>query len=89
MQAKKIFCKKNLCIPNFCCNFAADFENNHLNDMSKGQLAWVSPELSGLAERVKGVIINIRNNPFLGEEIAVRDDSGRVFFGASNYFTLA
>ena len=55
--------------------------------MSKGQYAYVSPELTGLAEKVKGEVINIRQNPFLGQEIAVRDDAGRIYFGESKYFT--
>lgn len=54
--------------------------------MSKGQYAIVSPELSGLSEEIKGEVINIRQNPFLGQEIAVRDDSGRIYFGESKYF---
>ena len=55
--------------------------------MSKGQYAVVSPELTGLAESVKGEIINIRENPFIGQEIAVRDENGRIYFGESRYFT--
>ena len=55
--------------------------------MSKGQYAVVSPELTGLSESIKGEIINIRQNPFIGPEIAVRDETGRVFFGESKYFT--
>jgi len=54
--------------------------------MSKGQYAIVSPELSGLSEEITGEVINIRQNPFLGQEIAVRDDSGRIYFGESKYF---
>ena len=46
--------------------------------MSKGQYAIVSPELSGLSEGVKGEV---------GQEIAVRDANGRIYFGASKYFT--
>lgn len=55
--------------------------------MSKGQYVVVSPELTGLTENVTGEIINIRQNPFLGTEIAARDSSGRVYFGESKYFT--
>ena len=53
--------------------------------MSKGQYAIVSPELS--SEGVKGEVINIRQNPFIGQEIAVRDANGRIYFGESKYFT--
>ncbi len=55
--------------------------------MSKGQYAIASPELTGLMEGVKGEVINVRQNPFVGQEIAIRDASGRVFFGESKYFT--
>ena len=55
--------------------------------MSKGQFAIASPELTGLSESVKGEVINVRQNPFLGQEIAIRDASGRIFFGESKYFT--
>ena len=55
--------------------------------MSKGQYAYVSPELTGLTEKVKGEVINIRQNPFLGQEIAVRDEGGRIYFGESKYFS--
>lgn len=54
--------------------------------MSKGQFAVASPELTGLTESVKGEVINVRNNPFLGEEIAIRASDGSIYFGASKYF---
>ena len=55
--------------------------------MSKGQYAYVSPELTGLSQKVKGEVINVRQNPFLGQEIAVRDEGGRIYFGESKYFS--
>ena len=55
--------------------------------MSKGQYAVASPELTGLSESIKGEVINVRQNPFLGQEIAIRDANGRIFFGESKYFT--
>lgn len=48
--------------------------------------AKVSPLLSGLEEWVEGVIIKIFKNPFLGDEIAVKDSKGRIFFGEKKYF---
>ena len=70
---------------NICRNFAAEFKK--LTIMSKGQYAVVSPELTGLSESIKGEVINVRENPFLGQEIAVRDADGRIYFGESRYFT--
>lgn len=48
--------------------------------------AKVSPLLSGLEDWVEGVIIKIFKNPFLGEEIAIKDAEGRIFFGEKKYF---
>ena len=48
--------------------------------------AKVSPLLSGLEEWVEGVVIKIFKNPFLGDEIAIKDEHGRIFFGEKKYF---
>lgn len=57
--------------------------------MNQGQYVWASPEVTGLKERVRGLIIKVRQNPFIGTEIAIKDDEGRIFFGAQQYFTFA
>ncbi|WP_454058932.1 hypothetical protein [Elizabethkingia ursingii] len=54
--------------------------------MKTGQKVKVSPELTGLGEWIEGLIIKIRKNPFLGDEIAIRDSLGRIFFGEKRYF---
>lgn len=54
--------------------------------MKTGEKVKVSPELTGLEEWIEGVIINIRKNPFLGLEIAIKDSLGRIFFGEKQYF---
>ncbi|MDO5616487.1 MAG: hypothetical protein Q4G16_09865 [Cruoricaptor ignavus] len=54
-----------------------------------GDLVKVSPNLTLLKEWVTGEIIKIRENPFLGTEIAVKDNLGRIFFGEKIYFKLA
>jgi len=48
--------------------------------------ARVSPELSGLEKWVDGIVIKIFKNPFLGEEVAIKDDQGRIFYGEKKYF---
>lgn len=53
------------------------------------QMAKVSPVLSGLEGWVEGIIIKIFKNPFLGEEIAVKDSKGRIFYGEKKYFKKA
>lgn len=54
--------------------------------MKEGDKAKASPELTGLIEWVEGVIINVRTNPFLGTEIAIKDNLGRIYFGEAKYF---
>jgi hypothetical protein len=54
--------------------------------MKTGEKVKVSPELTGLEEWIEGVIINIRKNPFLGLEIAIKDNLGRIFFGEKQFF---
>ena len=54
--------------------------------MKTGEKVKVSPELTGLEEWIEGVIINVRKNPFLGLEIAIKDSLGRIFFGEKQYF---
>jgi hypothetical protein len=48
--------------------------------------AKVSPSLTGLGEWIEGIIIKIIKNPFLGDEIAIKDNQGRIFFGEKKYF---
>ncbi|MBI2259576.1 MAG: hypothetical protein HYU67_11870 [Flavobacteriia bacterium] len=50
------------------------------------QKAKVSPTLTGLSEWIEGVIIKIIKNPFLGDEIAIQDEQGRIYFGEKKYF---
>ncbi len=51
-----------------------------------GNRVKVSPDITGLSEWIEGIIINIRNNPFLGKEVAIKDRLGRIFFGEEKYF---
>ena len=54
--------------------------------MSVGLKAKVSPLLTGLTDWIEGVVIKIRKNPFTGEEIALQDKDGQIFFGEARYF---
>lgn len=53
-----------------------------------GEYAEVSPDLTHLSEWVKGKIIDLIDNPFLGLEVAVEDKQGRIFYGEEYYFKL-
>ena len=57
--------------------------------MSIGQIVFTSPELTGLNEPIRAQIIKIRKNPFVGNEIAVKDELGRIFFGPESFFYKA
>ena len=48
-----------------------------------GNRVKVSPDITGLSEWIEGIIINIRNNPFLGKEVAIKDSLGPAFPGCS------
>ena len=34
----------------------------------------------------KRIVIKIFKNPFIGDEIAIKDDQGRIFFGEKEFF---
>ena len=54
--------------------------------MKTGDMAKVSPELTGLDNWVEGKVINIEKNPFKGIVVAIKDEAGKIFFGEERYF---
>lgn len=56
--------------------------------MKKGDRALVDPKITGLNTWVEGIIIKIRNNPFIGKEIAIKDSEGNIYFDAAKYFKI-
>ena len=54
--------------------------------MKTGDKALIDPKVTGLNTWIEGVIIKIRNNPFLGREIAIKDNVGQIYFDAEKYF---
>lgn len=56
--------------------------------MKLGYHAMIDPKSTGLKNWIEGVIIKIRNNPFIGKEIAIKDSSGAIYFDAEKYFKL-
>lgn len=57
--------------------------------MKVGRKAKVDPRITGLKNWVEGVIIKIRNNPFIGREIVIKDSNGVIYFDAEKYFKPA
>lgn len=56
--------------------------------MKKGDKAVVDPKVTGLSYWVEGVVIKVRKNPFLGEEIALKDTLGNIYFDSAKYFKI-
>lgn len=54
--------------------------------MKTGDIAFIDPKITGLKKWIEGVVIKIRNNPFIGKEIAVKDSNGVIYFDAEKYF---
>jgi hypothetical protein len=54
--------------------------------MKTGDKAIVDPKITGLNYWVEGVVIKVRKNPFLGEEIALKDTLGNIYFDSVKYF---
>ncbi len=51
-----------------------------------GDILEVSPYLTSLDNWIIGKVIKIFKNPFIGDEIAIEDEKGRIFFGVKDYF---
>jgi hypothetical protein len=54
--------------------------------MKTGDKAIVDPKITGLNYWVEGVVIKVRKNPFLGEEIALKDTLGNIYCDSVKYF---
>ena len=54
--------------------------------MKTGEIAKIDPKITGLKNWIEGVVIKIRNNPFIGKEIAVKDANGIIYFDSEKYF---
>lgn len=57
--------------------------------VKEGDIMKVSPRLTNESDWIEGIVIDIENNPFRGLIIAIKDKSGRIFFGEAEYFAFA
>lgn len=48
-----------------------------------------SPSITGFDDWIKGQVIEVEHNPFIGLVVAIKDDLGRIFFGQIKYFKFA
>jgi hypothetical protein len=56
--------------------------------MKIGDKALADPKMTGLDNWIEGIIIKIRNNPYIGKEIAIKDNLGNIYFDAAKYFKI-
>jgi hypothetical protein len=54
--------------------------------MKKGDIAKVSPKITGESKWINGEVIDVEKNPFKGIVIAIKDQIGRIFWGEERYF---
>ena len=54
-----------------------------------GDTMQASPSITGFDDWIKGQVIEVEHNPFIGLVVAIKDDLGRIFFGQIKYFKFA
>ena len=54
--------------------------------MKLGDIAKIDPRITGLKTWIEDIVIKIRKNPFLGNEIAEKDAQGVIYFDIENFF---
>ena len=60
----------------------------YLNEtyMKTGDVVLISPDLTNFVQWVKGRIIEVENNPFVGIVISAKTEDGVIFFGQQDLF---
>lgn len=54
--------------------------------MNVGDKVMISPDLTMMKEWVKGVVIQVEDNPFVGIVVSAETDDHNVFFGRQDMF---
>lgn len=54
--------------------------------MKIGDKVLISPDLTRLQDWIKGVVIEVENNPFVGVVISAETEDKNVFFGQEDLF---
>ena len=57
--------------------------------MKTGDIAKVSPSITGETNWIEGEVIDVEKNPFKGIVISIKDKLGRIFYGEEKYFLPA
>ena len=57
--------------------------------MKKGDNVMISPDLTNSQGWIKGQVIDVENNSFIGIVITAKTNDGLIFFGRSDMFKLA
>ncbi len=54
--------------------------------MKVGDKVLISPDLTRMQDWVKGTVIEVENNPFIGIVISAKTEDGVIFFGQEDLF---
>jgi hypothetical protein len=54
--------------------------------MALGDSILISPDLTQQKDWVRGVVIEMEENPFVGTVISAETEDGNIFFGRANSF---
>jgi len=54
--------------------------------MRTGDIVLISPDLTNFTQWVKGRIIEVENDPFVGIVISAKTEDGIIFFGQQDLF---
>jgi NOL1/NOP2/fmu family ribosome biogenesis protein len=57
--------------------------------MKQGDNVMISPDLTHLNEWVRGTVIEVKQNPFVGVVIVAKTDEGVIYFEREDMFKLA
>lgn len=56
--------------------------------MKVGDKVLISPDLTHLKEWIKGIVIDVEDNPFVGIVISAETEDRNIFFGQADLFNL-
>lgn len=63
--------------------------SKNISDMKVGDNVLISPDLTHLSDWVKGKVIDVEQNQFVGVVISAETADGNVFFGYEDLFKAA
>lgn len=62
------------------------FAKTRIHIMKVGDIVKISPDLTMENSWVKGEVIDVKDNSFIGEVVSAKTDNGTIFFGRKELF---